>query len=191
MPVETPLDRVARRLNPITPRQTMFRRLDHAARSSLPVATTILLLVTLNGPLGLPAQAELPPATMLACVFFWSLFRPRAMPPLAVFLIGVLADLLGQFSIGVSELALLAAQAMALRLRRGLSQQGFMIVWLAYALVASLCTAVIWFMQSLLTLTMMPPGPALLLATLSIGFYPALAVLFTRAHRGITDPDPV
>ena len=39
----------------------------------------------------------------LACVYFWSLFRPAAMPPPVVFLIGVLLDLLGYLPLGVGR----------------------------------------------------------------------------------------
>ncbi len=36
---------------------------------------------------------------------------------------------------------------------------------------------------------LMPPDAALLRFVLSAALYPALAALFTRAHRGLADPD--
>ena len=78
----------------IRPRPTLWRRIDAASRFAFPSACTALLLLLLAAPLHVPGQAELQPAAALACVFFWSLFRPGSMTPPRVFLLGVLADLL-------------------------------------------------------------------------------------------------
>ena len=56
------------------------------ARHAFPVATTLLLMLLANAPLGIPGQAGLVPAVAVVSVFFWSLFRPASLPPLAVFL---------------------------------------------------------------------------------------------------------
>ena len=77
-------------------------------------------------PLGIAEQAALLPAVTLACVYFWSLFRPAAMPPPVVFLIGVLLDLLGYLPLGVGALTLLAVHGLAVRWRRVLTRQGFL-----------------------------------------------------------------
>ena len=58
-----------------------------AARASRRAAPILLMLLT-ETPLGIADQATLLPAVTLACVYFWSLFRPAAMPPPVVFLIG-------------------------------------------------------------------------------------------------------
>src|ERR1700712_2865729 len=110
------------------PRQSLSRRLDMAARRSFPAATTILLLLGSAAPLGMPGQAELQAAVALSGVFFWSLFRPASMPPWVVFVIGLLADLLGFAPVGVGVLTLLTAHGLAVRARRVLVRQGFLMV---------------------------------------------------------------
>ena len=120
------------RLPGIRPRRALGRRLDIAARWAFPACTTVLLLLAAAAPFGLPGQAELRPAVALGCVFFWSLFRPAAMPPPVVFLIGLLADLLGYAPPGVGVLTLLLVHGLALRWRRLLTRQGFLMVWLAF-----------------------------------------------------------
>jgi hypothetical protein len=69
--------------------------MDIAARHAFPAGCTILLMLLTETPFGITDQATLLPAVTLACVYFWSLFRPAAMPPPVVFLIGLLFDLLG------------------------------------------------------------------------------------------------
>ncbi len=91
----------------IRPRATLGRRLDIAARHAFPAGCTVLLMLLTETPFGIADQAALLPAVTLACVYFWSLFRPGAMPPPVVFLIGLLFDLLGYLPLGVGALTLL------------------------------------------------------------------------------------
>jgi rod shape-determining protein MreD len=148
-----------------------------------------LLLLLLAAPLGLPGQPELQQAAALGNVFFWSLFRPGSMTPPMVFLLGLLVDLLGFAPPGVAVLVLLIAHGLALRWRRALTRQGFLIVWLAFLGIAAAAAAMSWALVSLLTLTLLPVGPALFQAGLSAGCYPLLATLLVRAHRNLADPE--
>jgi rod shape-determining protein MreD len=177
------------RLPGIRPRPSLWRQLDATARLCFPMAATCLLLLLLAAPLGLRGQAALQQAVALACVFFWSLFRPGSMTPPMVFLLGLLVDLLGYAPPGVAVLVLLITHGLALRWRRFLVRQGFLLVWLAFISIAAGASCVSWALVSLLTFTLLPPGPALFQAALSAGCYPMLAALFIRAHRGLADPD--
>ena len=96
----------------IRPRASLGRRLDIAARFSFPACVTILLMLFHPGAIGDRGQAALLPAVALCCVWFWSLFRPAAMPPPMVFLIGLLLDLLGYLPPGVGVLTLLAVHGL-------------------------------------------------------------------------------
>src|SRR4051812_25621316 len=173
----------------IRPRPSLGRRLDVAARRSFPGATTALLLLLTAGPLGLPGQAQLQSAVVLACVFFWSLHRPASMPPPLVFALGLLADLLGYAPVGVGVLMLLIAHGLALLWRRELARQGFLMSWLAFVGVAAGAAGLQWLLSSLLTFRLLPAAPALFQAALSAGLYPLLAVLLARAHATLAEPD--
>ena len=156
---------------------------------SFPTVTTAALLLVLAAPLGLPGQAQWQQAGALCCVFFWGLFRPASMPPLAVFLLGVLADLLAYAPAGVTVLAWLLAYGLAMRWRRGLTRLGFLLVWFAFVAVAVGAAALEWAATSLLSFQFLPMGDALLEAGIAIGLYPLLAIGLTRAHQNIADPD--
>ena len=106
------------------PRATLGRRLDIAARHAFPAGCTILLMLLTETPFGIADQATLLPAVTLACVYFWSLFRPAAMPPPVVFLIGLLFDLLGYLPLGVGPLTLLVVHGFALRWRARADPRG-------------------------------------------------------------------
>ena len=111
------------------PSPGLLRRIDALARAALPTFTTALLLVLAAGPTGVPA---LVPATALPCIFFWSLFRPGAMPPPAVFALGALQDLLTLAPLGIGVVTLLVAHGLAVSWRRFLARQSFLFVWLAF-----------------------------------------------------------
>jgi rod shape-determining protein MreD len=177
------------RLPGIRPRQSIWRRLDMTARWCLPVTTTAIVLLATAAPLRLPGQAELQAAVCICCVFFWSLFRPASMPPAGVFLLGLLTDLLGYAPPGVGVLTLLLVHGLALRWRRELVRLGFMVVWLYFVAVSSGAAALEWALNALLTFRLLPPGAAFFQAALSAGLYPLLAVILTRAHTTLAEPE--
>lgn len=172
----------------IRPRPSIWRRLDSTARRSFPTAMTMLLLLVTAAPFRLPGQAELQNAAALSCVFFWSVYRPGSMPPPAVFLIGLLADLLDFAPPGVGVISLLVAHGVAVRWRRDLIRLGFLPVWLAFVVVATGLAGLQWLLTSALTLRLLPAGSALFQAALAAGLYPMLAVLLARAHRTVAEP---
>lgn len=178
---------MSERLPGIRPRPTLWRQLDAASRAAFPAACTALLLLALAAPFRLPGQAQLQPAIALACVFFWSLFRPASMSPPIVFMLGLLSDLLELTPPGISVLVLLTVHGLAVRLRE-IAGQGFLLVWLAFVAVAALAAAVGWALNSVLMFRLLPVPAALFQFGLSAGLYPALAALFTIAHRGLADP---
>ena len=125
-----------------------------------------------QAPFGIVDQAVLLPAVTLTCVWFWSLFRPAAMPPPVVFVIGLLLDLLGYFPLGVGVLTALRCTAWRCAGGGGWRAQGFAVIWLAFVAVAAPAALLGWALTMLLTFRLLPPGPALFQAVLSAALYP-------------------
>jgi rod shape-determining protein MreD len=179
------------RIPGIRPRPSLGRRLDIMARHSFPATSTILVMLLCGLPFGIADQAALLPSVAVGCVYFWSLFRPAALPPPVVFLLGLLLDLLGYLPIGAGVLTMLILHGLVLRWRRALARRGFVVVWLALASLGMGAACLIWALASLLALRLMPVGPALFQAVLTGALYPGLAMLLTGAHRTIADPERV
>ena len=179
-----------RHRNPgIRPTLTVGRRLDHAARAGFPATCTVIAMLLTLAPFGIPGQAVVLPAVTFACVWFWSVFRPAAMPPPAVFGIGVLLDLLGYLPLGVGVLVLLLVHGIARRWRRFLGQQGFGLVWLAFIPVGAGAALLSWALVAALTLKLVSPGLALFQAVLTGALYPVLAIPLAWAHRSVAEAD--
>ncbi len=171
----------------VRPRATIGRRLDIAARLSFPACATILLMLLMEAPLGIPGQPAMLPAVAVVCVWFWSLVQPACLPPPVVFGIGLIMDMLGYLPLGVGVLTLLCCHGVAVALRRQLAQRGFALIWLAFVPIAAGAAFMIWLLVMLLTFTLLSPAPALFQAALTIAMYPALAVPLGAAQRSITN----
>ena len=181
--------RPADRTPGIRPRPTLGRRLDRAGRGVFPVVGTIGSMLLATAPFGFADPAALLPAVAIGEVYFWSLYRPAAMPPAAAFGIGLLLDLLGYLPVGVGVLMLLAVHGTARHLRRTLAPAGFFSTCIAYAGFALGASGIGWGLASLLAMRPLPISAALFQACVAIALYPALAVVLTAAHRSIADPD--
>lgn len=148
-------------------------------------------MILLSAPFGIPGQAQLLPAFTLASVFFWTLFRPASLPPPLVFLIGFLADLLGEMPIGSNVVVLLLIQLLVVRSRRNLPLKGFLFVWLVFIAVAAAAAALQWGFACLMNWAIYPPIAGIFQFLLAAGLYPLLATVFIQAHRGIAAPEHV
>jgi len=173
----------------IRPRPSLRRRLDAMARSGVPVACTLALMFASKAPFGVADQAVVLPAVTVVSVFFWSLFRPSSMPAPVVFLIGVLLDLLGWMPLGEGTVVLLVVHALCLRWRRVLAKQSFAVIWVVFVGFAAGAAALMWALAALLAFRMLPVASALFQAVLTAALYPALAILFAGAHRGLAAPE--
>ena len=164
------------------PQGGLLRRLDALFRAAFPTLVTMLLLVLAVVPMGGPGMLM---AAALPCVFFWTIFRPAAMPAPAVFGLGLLHDMLALAPLGVGILALLVAHGLALRLRDFLVRQSFLVVWMMFCAFAAGTALLCWLLTALLNLQIPPVVPGLHQAALCAGVYPLLAWLLTRAHRAM------
>ncbi len=163
--------------------------MDVASRYALPGAQTVAVLLLLSAPLGLPGQAQLQPAWTMACVYFWSLYRPASMPAPLVFAIGLLLDLLAQGPVGIQVLVLLLIHAAALGARRALTRSGFVVVWLAFTGLAALAALAEWVLVCALTWRAVPPWPGVFELGVAVGLYPVVAVYLITLHRGRAAPE--
>lgn len=167
----------------------LWRGLDRAARHALPAASIAIATILLAMPGLIPAQPACRTGFVIASVYFWTLYRPSSLPAPVVALLGVLLDLLGASPLGLWPVLLLLEQAAIAPIRRTLTRQGFLIVWLVFAGFTLAVSALEWLARSSLGLTLLPPGPILAQGSIAILLYPLLAVALIRAHRNAAAPE--
>jgi len=164
----------------------LLRRIDAMLRSAFPTLVTLGLIVLAAVPVGAPGLIM---AVCLPTVFFWTIFRPSTMPPPAVFCIGLTQDLLTLAPLGSGVLLLLLTHGIIMRFRGLLVRQSFWLVWLVYAGVAVGGAAMVWALTGLLNWQLPPTTPAMHQLGISVGLYPMLAWVLTRAHRAMQNAE--
>ena len=161
----------------------LWHRMDLLARQITPVLLTLALVLINALPLHLPGFARIAPLLPLMAIYHWAIFRPRLLPASAVFLIGVLQDVLSGTPIGVNALVFLAVFGAVLTQKRFLMGRSFAILWLGFALIAAGALAISWLAISILNLSMVEPRTAIFQYVLTLGLFPAVAWLFLRWQR--------
>lgn len=167
------------RLGRPEPSGSLLQRLEALARAVTPTVLAVLAMALAAGPTGIPGLVA---AVLLPQVVYWSVTRPGAMSPPAVFALGLLLDLLTLAPLGSGVLTLLVVHGVAVALRWRLARQGFVPNWLAFAGFALGAALLFWLLTALLLFTLPPLAPALHQAALAIGLYPPFAFLLGRLH---------
>ncbi len=162
---------------------TVWTRLDGAARSLSPMAFTMLLIMVGMVPLRVPNLAPVMPALGLIAVYFWLVHRPESMPAWAVFLVGLVQDLLGGGALGVGVFVLLVVYAALAGQRRFFTRGSFFLMWLTFLPIAAGAFFLNWMFNSLIADTALDPRPAAFQYLTTVAFYPCVAWVFVQAQR--------
>jgi rod shape-determining protein MreD len=150
----------------------------------LPFVTTLSFVIISVVPLHIPGFAVVTPSFALMAVYHWSIFRPDLLPPVAVFLAGLLLDLLnGTPYVGTSALSLLIVRSMLLSQRRLFADRTFPVLWAGFLLVAAAVTAFEWALLSALHSAALGPRPFIFQAVLTVASFPVGSYLLGRAQR--------
>jgi rod shape-determining protein MreD len=154
----------------------------------IPFVCAVICAVLANVPVSVSGGMVPPPVLALMPVYYWCLVRPDLMPPFAVFIIGVLQDLLSGSPPGVWTVAFVAAYALVDREREsfaGLSGVGA-ILGFAAAMLAAGATA--YGIIAIYYWHLPPLGPILIEIAVSVIFYIPIAVALGWIHRHLVGP---
>jgi rod shape-determining protein MreD len=154
----------------------------------LPILFALALVVLVNLPVSFTGRLMPAPSLALAAVYYWVLVRPDLMPPVAVFVVGLLEDVLSGGPPGLWAAGFLAAYLLTDRERdtlAGLKGIGAILGFAGSMLVASatayaLLLAVYWRSA--------PLPPLLLESAVTVLFYPLVALAMGAVQRRVVGP---
>lgn len=164
-------------------RPTLFQRVDLKLRQALPGLLILICVMLSVAPLRLPDHALLSPGLVLVGVFYWTVHRPDLLRPWHAFLLGLFDDILSGAGLGVNALVLTLAHWVVVSQHRIFRGKSFLIVWIAFALVAPVAVGVTALLSAVATRTAPDAAVVLVQTLLTVAFYPPLAWLFGRAQR--------
>lgn len=164
-------------------RMAAAQRVDLWLRQATPVALTVLLTILSAVPIGVPGYTAVVPAYTAMAAFYWAVFRPDLQPPFAVFLIGVLQDILVATPLGMTALSLMVVHGLAVSQRRALLGKPFVLAWFGFVLIHALASFVVWLLASMLVLQPIGPEPVVFQYLVTVTLFPVVAWVFVRVHR--------
>jgi len=161
----------------------LWQRMDLLARQLTPALLTLALVVVNVVPVHIPGFSRVAPLLPLMAVYHWAVFRPQLLPAYAVFLIGLLQDILTGAPMGVNAFVFLVAYGAALSQKQFFIGKSFFILWLGFSLIAAGAAVINWVAVSVLSATLVEPRTVLFQYLMTLGFFPAVAWLFLRWQR--------
>lgn len=166
-------------------RMTAVQRFDLWLRHATPVGLAVLLAILSVVPVGIPGYAVVVPAYTTMGAFYWAVFRPDLQPPIALFLVGVLQDVLAATPLGTTALCLMVVHGLAVSQRRAFLGKPFVLTWFGFVLIYALAATLIWCLVSVLSLQPIGPGPAVFQYLVTVTLFPVVAWVFVRVHRHV------
>jgi rod shape-determining protein MreD len=160
-------------------------RQDNPAARLLPVATTLLAIMISIQAVAIPGYATLTPAFTLMTVYHWTIYRPNLLPPMGLFVIGVLQDLLAGATLGTTSLILLLARASLLPQRRHFIGRPFPFVWAGFSLLTCGAMLLSWTLHCLLDRAAVDFRSTVFRTVLTISLFPVASFMLGRVQRAV------
>lgn len=167
---------------------TFWLRFDRFGRNLIPVSMTLCLVLFSAVPVPIPGYSMVVPLFPLCAVYFWSINRPQALPPVVVFALGLIQDALAGTPLGLHAVMLLLAYGMVTSQRRFFIGKSFGVIWWGFMLVALIAIVVAWLLASVASGSVIRPGPAGFQFLLTLALYPVLAIMLIGAQRLLPPP---
>ena len=161
-------------------RGVRFRRLLEMA---LPFVVALLCVVLTMVPFGFWPGVVVAPSFALMAVYYWSLYRPDLMPPIAIFLVGLYQDLLSGGPLGLWALIYLMVYGIIVSQRLFFIGKAFFAIWFGLGVVVALTSMIMWGICSLYYGTVLSPLPIIGQAILTFAIYPVFGRAFGFVQR--------
>lgn len=162
---------------------TVWQRLDLVARNLTPLLVSLCLVVASVVPLRLPEVSYIVPTLALMAIYYWGLHRADLLPAPAVFVVGLLQDMLSGGPIGMNAFIFLAVYGVCVSQRRFFYGKSFLVVWWGFMVVAAGALALEWALSAAFAESLISPRPAYFKYLITIAVYPVVAWLFARMQR--------
>jgi rod shape-determining protein MreD len=164
-----------------------IRPVSSAVPLLTPTATTGLCALISLQPVGLPVYLSGAPAFALMAVYHWTIYRPDMLPPLLLFAVGFINDLLAGNRLGTTSLLFLVSRVAVLRCRRWFFDRSFLFVWAGFAALTIGAAVGEWTTEAVLALHADGLSGMVFRAALTISIFPVVSWLLGWTQRALID----
>gem|GEM_PF-216666 len=162
-------------------------KFEYYARMALPGLGTLMFFLLSLAPIGLAGMGDFPPDIILISIYYWTIFRPAAIPFWLVFLLGILRDALFGIALGMSSLIFIFFRLLVLSQQRYLVKETFWAMWVGFGLIIVPVLFAQWALASAYEKELLRPGASFMQWCFTFGLYPLLHVAFNALYRFLPD----
>ena len=167
----------------------IWQKLDYLARSITPFGLSLILLVLSVLPTHIPGYMQIAPVLALISVYHWAIYRPNLLPIFAVFILGLLQDLLLGTPVGLYILVFLTVYGVVLSQRRFFVGKSFIFFWFGFAVISMLASIESYFLGSIWNVILLDFNAATFQYLILLGIFPAVAWVFLRWQQVFLQQD--
>lgn len=171
------------RLDPYTP--TPAARASRIVVMVVPFVIGIACVLLSFVPVGRIFGSSNMPAFALMAIFYWAVVRPNMFPVYAVFVVGLLTDLLSSGPIGLWAFTYVLTYTLVLTQRFLIINVPFSVFWVAFLLAGLIAGTISWSIASVIYGALLPVRPVLTHVLVTVAVFPLFAFLFGRIERRI------
>ena len=157
-----------------------WQKLDQTARSITPFGLSLLLVILSVVPTHIPGYGRIAPILALVSIYHWAIYRPNLLPLFAVFILGLLQDLLTGTPPGLYILVFLTVYGVVLSQRRFFAGKSFTVYWFGFAVVSLVASVESWVIGSAWNFALLDFNAVTFQYLLSLGIFPIIAWIFLR-----------
>lgn len=162
---------------------TFAERIGMAFRMIVPYSLIILLflmnVIAAPPPLSYIFKAPF----FLMALYYWTVYRPTVLPVWAIFIFGLMMDVLGYFPLGVNALLFVLCRIVIYDQRKYLMAQSFQMNWLGFMMMNIAYQLTLWICYSALKFHFMPVSQLWMPLVFGALFYPVTSVLLHATHK--------
>jgi rod shape-determining protein MreD len=167
----------------------LWQKFDHLVRSCAPFFLSLVLVVLSVIPTHIPVYMEVAPILPLVSIYHWAIYRPNLLPVFAVFILGLLQDIMVGTPIGLYTLVFLTVYGIVTSQRRFFTGKSFLLYWLGFAAIAMLASFESYFLGSVWNGIILDFNAAIFQYLILLGIFPTLAWIFLRWQQAFLQQD--
>ncbi|WP_417319468.1 rod shape-determining protein MreD [Emcibacter sp.] len=152
-------------------------------RGLMPFLLSLLLAIITVLPYKIPYFGNLMPFLTLIAVYYWTVVRPELLPVSAVFIIGLLQDILGGGPLGMMALLLLLVRQFVLLQGRNFLERDFLFNWLIFVIISLVFGFSSWAVASIYYKTVLNYWHAVGQSLLTIAMFPVITWGFGKVRK--------
>ena len=159
----------------------------YAGRQTVPVMTMLLLVLIGSMPLGSLHTFEIFPMLNIIFIFYWTVYRPDLVPPVVLFLIGLIDDVVMGTPLGLMACVFVLLYGVTLTQRQFFIGKPFYVTWLGFSVISAVCICLIWVLVALFAGRLGIVITPFIKYTITLLLFPSAAWLLVRIQRYLVD----